>query len=102
MAISRLLMLVVGVLGLLMGLLWIGQGMGYVRWPATSFMIDEFGMGGARRDPCRRRRADDRVRAADRALTAAGTGLAPKTVRIWPSFHRARDAGLCYAGRRSA
>ena len=23
-----------------MGLLWIGQGMGYVRWPATSFMID--------------------------------------------------------------
>ena len=40
MAILRLLVVVVGALCLLMGLLWIGQGMGYVRWPATSFMID--------------------------------------------------------------
>lgn len=40
MAIIRLLVIVVGALCLLMGLLWIGQGMGYVRWPATSFMID--------------------------------------------------------------
>ena len=24
-----------------MGLLWIGQGLGYVRWPASSFMIDQ-------------------------------------------------------------
>ncbi|HMG47610.1 MAG TPA: hypothetical protein VK614_09150 [Allosphingosinicella sp.] len=40
MAILRLLIVVVGALCLLMGLLWIGQGMGYVRWPATSFMID--------------------------------------------------------------
>ncbi len=23
-----------------MGLLWIGQGTGYVRWPESSFMID--------------------------------------------------------------
>lgn len=40
MAILRLLIVVIGALCLLMGLLWIGQGMGYVRWPATSFMID--------------------------------------------------------------
>ena len=40
MAIVRLLVIVVGTLCLLMGLLWIGQGTGYVRWPATSFMID--------------------------------------------------------------
>jgi hypothetical protein len=39
MAIVRLLIVVIGALCLLMGLLWIGQGMGYVRWPATSFMI---------------------------------------------------------------
>jgi hypothetical protein len=40
MAIVRLLMLGIGTLAVLMGLLWIGQGTGYVRWPATSFMID--------------------------------------------------------------
>ena len=34
-------LLVVGVLGLLMGLLWIGQGLGVIHWPASSFMIDE-------------------------------------------------------------
>ena len=39
MAIVRLLVVVVGVLCLLMGLLWIGQGMGVIRWPAESFMI---------------------------------------------------------------
>ena len=49
MAILRLLIVVVGALCLLMGLLWIGQGTGYVRWPATSFMIDasEWAMRGA-------------------------------------------------------
>ena len=41
MAIIRMLMLVIGVLALLMGLLWIGQGTGVVRWPASSFMINE-------------------------------------------------------------
>jgi hypothetical protein len=41
MAIVRLIMLVIGVLALLVGLLWIGQGMGIVRWPASSFMIDD-------------------------------------------------------------
>ena len=25
----------------LVGLLWIGQGLGYVNWPASSFMIDQ-------------------------------------------------------------
>lgn len=39
MAIVRLSMLIVGALALLVGLLWIGQGTGYVRWPETSFMI---------------------------------------------------------------
>jgi uncharacterized membrane protein len=43
MAIVRLLVIVVGILCLLMGLLWIGQGLGYVRWPAESFMIDVSG-----------------------------------------------------------
>jgi len=41
MAIVRILMLVIGVLALLMGLLWIGQGTGLVHWPASSFMINE-------------------------------------------------------------
>ena len=31
---------IVGVIALLMGILWIGQGLGLVRWPASSFMID--------------------------------------------------------------
>ena len=30
-----------GILVLLMGLLWIGQGTGYIQWPAYSFMIDQ-------------------------------------------------------------
>jgi hypothetical protein len=40
MAFLRIAMLVVGLLAVLMGLLWIGQGFGIVRWPASSFMID--------------------------------------------------------------
>jgi hypothetical protein len=40
MAIVKTLVLILGVLCLLMGLLWIGQGLGVVRWPASSFMID--------------------------------------------------------------
>jgi hypothetical protein len=32
---------VIGTVGILIGLLWIGQGTGYVRWPASSFMINE-------------------------------------------------------------
>jgi hypothetical protein len=34
-------LLIVGVLALLMGLLWIGQGTGHIHWPASSFMIDQ-------------------------------------------------------------
>jgi len=34
-------LLIVGVAAVLMGLLWIGQGTGFVHWPATSFMIDQ-------------------------------------------------------------
>lgn len=43
MAILRLVVVVVGALCLLMGLLWIGQGLGVIRWPAESFMIDVSG-----------------------------------------------------------
>ena len=36
----RIAMQIIGVLALAMGLLWIGQGFGIIRWPAESFMID--------------------------------------------------------------
>jgi hypothetical protein len=36
----KLVARIVGVIALLMGLLWIGQGLGIVKWPASSFMID--------------------------------------------------------------
>ena len=32
---------ILGILVLLMGLLWIGQGTGYIQWPQSSFMIDQ-------------------------------------------------------------
>ena len=44
----KTLLLVAGIVALLMGLLWVGQGAGYVHWPASSFMIDQrpwFGRG---------------------------------------------------------
>ena len=37
----RLVLLVLGVLATLMGLLWIGQGLGYIHWPQSSFMLDQ-------------------------------------------------------------
>ena len=37
----RTIVLIVGVAATLMGLLWIGQGLGYVHWPASSFMLDQ-------------------------------------------------------------
>ena len=37
----KTLFLIVGVVALLMGLLWVGQGTGYVHWPASSFMISQ-------------------------------------------------------------
>ena len=37
----KTLLLIVGVAALLMGLLWIGQGIGLIHWPASSFMLDQ-------------------------------------------------------------
>ena len=37
----RPVLVVLGLLALLMGLLWIGQGTGYVNWPQSSFMISQ-------------------------------------------------------------
>lgn len=36
----KLVALIAGVFAFLIGLLWIGQGLGVVKWPASSFMID--------------------------------------------------------------
>ena len=41
MRVLRATLIVVGVACALMGLLWIGQGLGYVHWPASSFMLDQ-------------------------------------------------------------
>jgi uncharacterized membrane protein len=38
---ARPVLLSIGVLLTLMGLLWIGQGLGYVHWPQSSFMLDQ-------------------------------------------------------------
>ncbi len=37
----RTALLTVGILALLIGLLWIGQGTGLVAWPQSSFMISQ-------------------------------------------------------------
>ena len=37
----RTLFLILGILALLMGLLWIGQGTGTINWPQSSFMIKQ-------------------------------------------------------------
>lgn len=37
----KMVLLIVGVLALLMGLLWIGQGFGLVMWPSSSFMLEQ-------------------------------------------------------------
>jgi hypothetical protein len=37
----RAVVTILGILALLMGLLWIGQGTGYIHWPASSFMLDQ-------------------------------------------------------------
>lgn len=41
MAILRPVMLVVGTLAVLMGLLWVGQGVGLIMWPKSSFMLGD-------------------------------------------------------------
>jgi uncharacterized membrane protein len=42
----RKLFLVVGFLALAIGLLWIGQGTGVVKWPQSSFMISQIQWAG--------------------------------------------------------
>jgi len=42
----RTALLTVGILALLVGLLWIGQGTGVVKWPASSFMISQLHWAG--------------------------------------------------------
>ena len=37
----RTLLLILGLIGLAIGLLWIGQGLGVIAWPASSFMINQ-------------------------------------------------------------
>jgi hypothetical protein len=37
----KTLLLLVGIAAILIGGLWVGQGLGYVHWPASSFMINE-------------------------------------------------------------
>lgn len=37
----RRVLFILGAVLALVGLLWIGQGLGHVRWPETSFMIGE-------------------------------------------------------------
>ena len=37
----RVLIQMVGVLLVVMGLLWVGQGAGLIHWPQSSFMLDQ-------------------------------------------------------------
>jgi len=37
----RLLLLIIGIVAVLIGLVWIGQGTGYFPYPKTSFMINQ-------------------------------------------------------------
>ena len=39
-------LLIVGFLALAMGLLWIGQGTGVIKWPESSFMISQIQWAG--------------------------------------------------------
>lgn len=42
MRIVRRALTIVGAILAFVGLFWLGQGMGIIRWPASSFMIDEY------------------------------------------------------------
>jgi hypothetical protein len=42
----RTTLLIVGLLALAVGLLWIGQGTGAIKWPQTSFMINQIQWAG--------------------------------------------------------
>ena len=37
----RPILMILGVVATLIGLLWIGQGLGYIHWPRSSFMLDQ-------------------------------------------------------------
>ena len=37
----RPLLMLIGIIAMVMGLLFVGQGSGYIPWPASSFMISE-------------------------------------------------------------
>jgi uncharacterized membrane protein len=39
-------LLIVGLLALAVGLLWIGQGLGVINWPQSSFMIRQMQWAG--------------------------------------------------------
>jgi hypothetical protein len=39
--VMRIVLLIIGSLMVLLGLVWIGQGSGYFRYPAESFMINQ-------------------------------------------------------------
>jgi hypothetical protein len=41
MNIGNTLLLLIGIIALAVGLLFVGQGLGLIRWPASSFMINE-------------------------------------------------------------
>lgn len=38
---ARPVLISIGVMLTLVGLLWVGQGLGYVHWPRESFMLDQ-------------------------------------------------------------
>ena len=42
----RRLLLILGLLALAVGLLWIGQGTGVIKWPESSFMISQIQWAG--------------------------------------------------------
>ena len=37
----KMALAIIGIIALAMGLLWMGQGSGYIPWPASSFMISQ-------------------------------------------------------------
>lgn len=37
----NMLRLILGLVVLITGLLWVGQGLNYIKWPASSFMINQ-------------------------------------------------------------
>ncbi len=42
MRIVRRVLMILGTIIAFVGLFWLGQGMGIIRWPASSFMVDQY------------------------------------------------------------